>query len=66
MYKNLNLFKTILTIIIERPFNIPSNMKTLVTFAFILNFAQGFEILTATLDPPTNPILEGTDVTAKV
>ena len=41
-------------------------MKTLVTFAFILNFAQGFEILTATLDPPTNPILEGTDVTAKV
>ena len=41
-------------------------MKTLVTFAFMLNFAQGFKILTASLDPPTNPILEGTDVTAKV
>ena len=41
-------------------------MKLAIIFAFIIKFSHGWEILTSTLDPPTNPILEGTDVTAKV
>ena len=41
-------------------------MKSLLLFVILAHFTHGWEILTATLDPPMNPILEGEDVIAKV
>ena len=42
-------------------------LARVIIIAYLLaHDAQGWEILTATLDPPTTPILEGEDVTAKV
>ena len=35
-------------------------------FCLIVHSAYGWEILTATLEPPSYPILEGEDVVAKV
>ena len=41
-------------------------MKTGIICILLADFVCGWDILTATLDPPTNPILEGETVTAKV
>ena len=40
--------------------------RVIILAHLLAHSAQGWEILTATLDPPTTPILEGKDVIAKV
>ena len=41
-------------------------MKTGIILLLLVHFTSGWEVLTETLEPPTNPILEGETVNAKV
>ena len=43
-----------------------TKMKAVIIFFLAIHVTGGWEILTATLDPPIYPILEGEDVIAKV